>query len=345
METSQLRTSRTGTHTMEWYETVLGKRYRIVARWEYIDSNQAKALLNNQVGVQRNISHAKASSFVQAMHKGEWIQSLAAIHISDTGKLLDGQHRLRAIVDAGRGMFCLVISGHPESTASYFDQGRPRSLENVIKGLGLPNAKEMAATVKMLYQLYDSTLTPPRNEVGKRIAEDNPTLQDAVAKAIRMKEDAHISVPVLAGTYFILSSHHGKERVEEFFEILTLGGSTRKEPNHPITRLFTTIRDEWQKLQVSTDTKALLGGPKQSGGVPGSNYSLPAMRYTLIAWICESFETWMGGSKRLRKMCAMEEVAKYTDAFTEKLRQRLSVRKSYRDDIEDILEEAEDLPF
>jgi len=347
METSQLRTSRTGTHTMEWYETVLGKRYRIVARWEYIDSNQAKALLNNQVGVQRNISHAKASSFVQAIHKGEWIQSLAAIHISDTGKLLDGQHRLRAIVDAGRGMFCLVISGHPESTASYFDQGRPRSLENVIKGQGLPNAKEMAATVKMLYQLYDSTSTPPRNEVGKRIAEDNPTLQDAVAKAIRMKEDAHIAVPVLAGTYFVLSSYYGKKHVDNFFEILTDGGPTRKEHYDPITRLFTTVREEWMKLQVGSDTRALLGGPKQSGGLPGSNNSQPAMRYTLIAWICQSFETWvgLGPTERLRKMCAMEEVAKYTDAFTEKLRQHLNVRKSYQDEIEHILEEAEDLPF
>jgi len=330
---------------MQWYENVLGNQYRVQATWEYIDSDRAKALLSNQVGVQRNISHAKASSFVQAIHKGEWIQSLAAIHISATGKLLDGQHRLRAIVDSGQGMFCIVISGHPESTASYFDQGRPRSLENVIKGQGLSNAKEMAATVKMLYQLYDNTSTPPRNEVGKRIAEDNPTLQDAVAKAIRMKDDTHIAVPVLAGTQFVLSRCYGKERVAEFFEILTLGGPTRKELNHPITRLFHTIRAEWEKLQISTDTKALLGGPKQSGGLPGSNNSQPAMRYILIAWICESFETWMGGRKRLRKMCAIEEVAKYADTFTTKLRQHLNVRKSYQDEIEDILEEAQDLPF
>ena len=257
--------SRTATPTMEWYEYVLGKRYLVQAKWEHIDSVRANALLTNQVGIQRHISHAKASTYIEAMHKNEWIQSMTAIHIADTGKLLDGQHRLRAIVDAGKdNIRCLVISGLPESTAAYFDQGRPRSLESVIKGQGIPNSKEMAATVKMMYQLYHNTATPPRNEVGKRIAEDNINLQISVAEAIRMKDAAHMAVPVLAGTHFVLRSHYSKERVDEFFEILTLGGSTRKEHHHPITRLFTTVQDEWEKLQVSSDTRALLGGHSRS---------------------------------------------------------------------------------
>ena len=338
--------SRTATPTMEWYEYVLGKRYLVQAKWEHIDSVRANALLTNQVGIQRHISHAKASTYIEAMHKNEWIQSMTAIHIADTGKLLDGQHRLRAIVDAGKsGMRCLVISGLPESTASYFDQGRPRSLEAVIKGQGIPNSKEMAATVKMMYQLYHNTMTPPRNEVGKRISQDNKNLQFAVAEAKRMKDDAHIAVPILAGTYFVLRSHYGKELVEEFFEIFTLGGSTRKEPHHPITRLFTTVQGEWQRLQVNSDTRALLGGPKQSGGLPGSNNSTPAMRFTLIAWICQSFETWIGqgDTRRLRQMCENEEVSRYIDAFINKLRQYLKIRTSYQDEIENMLEEAEEL--
>jgi len=339
---------KTETSTMEWYEYVLGNRYRVQAKWEHIDIVRAKALLANQVGIQRHISYAKANTYVEAMHNGEWIQSLALIHIADTGKLLDGQHRLRAIVDAGKdNIRCLVISGLPESTAAYFDQGRPRSLESVIKGQGIPNSKEMAATVKMMYQLYHNTATPPRNEVGKRIAEDNINLQISVAEAIRMKDAAHMAVPVLAGTHFVLRSHYSKERVDEFFEILTLGGSTRKEHHHPITRLFTTVQDEWEKLQVSSDTRALLGGPKRSGGLPGLNNSIPSMRFTLIAWVYQSFETWIGqgDTLRLRKMCANEEVAKYIDAFTRKLRQCLNIRTSYKDEIENILEEVEDLPY
>ena len=338
--------SRTETPTMEWYEDVLGNQYRVQATWEHIDIVRAKALLANQAGIQRPISHAKSSTYVEAIHKGEWIQSLATIHVADTGKLLDGQHRLRAIVDAGKsGMRCLVISGLPESTASYFDQGRPRSLEAVIKGQGIPNSKEMAATVKMMYQIYNSTTTPPRNEVGKRIALDNPRLQSSVAEAKRMKDDTHIAVPVLAGAYFALRSHYGKERVEEFFEILTLGGSTRKEPHHPITRLFTTIQSEWQKLQVSSDTRALLGGPKQSGGPPGSNSATTAMRFTLMAWILQSFDTWIGRghTKRLRQMGGKEEVSMYLNGLTYYLRRHLHVRTSYQDDIENILEEVEEI--
>ena len=338
--------SMTTTPTMEWDEDVLGKQYRVQATWEHIDIVRAKALLANQVGIQRPISHAKASTYVEAIHKGEWIQSLATIHIADTGKLLDGQHRLRAIVDAGKGgIRCLVISGLPESAASYFDQGRPRSLEAVIRGQGIPNSKEMAATVKMLHQLYHNTMTPPRNEVGKRIAQDNINLQVAVAEAKRMKDDAHIAVPILAGTYHVLRSYYGKELVEEFFEIFTLGGSTRKEPHHPITRLFTTVQGEWQRLQVNSDTRALLGGPKQSGGLPGANNSLPSMRFTLIAWICQSFETWIGqgDTRRLRQMCENEEVSKYVDAFTTKLRHCLNIRTSYQDEIENILEEVEEI--
>jgi len=334
--------SRTAAPTMEWHEDVLGKLCRVQATWEHIDIFRAKALLTNQVGIQRFISHAKTNTYVEAIHKGEWIRSLATIHIADTGKLLDGQHRLRAIVDAGKdGMRCLVISGLPESAAPYFDQGRPRTLQAVLQGQGIANSKEMAATVKALYQLYDNTTTAPRNELGKRIAEDNPGLQFAVAEAKRMKDDTHMAVPVVAATYFVLRSHYGQEYANQFFEILTLGGISRKEPYHPITRLFTTIQKEWQKLQVSSDTKALLGGPKQSGGWPFSNSSPPCMRLVLIAWMCQSFETWIGhgDTKRLREMCALEGVPRYIDAFTNNLRKYLRVRKGYQNEIEYILEE------
>ena len=337
--------SKTETPTMEWYEYVLGKRYRVQAKWEHIDIVRAKALLTNQVGIQRHISHAKANTYVEAIHNSEWIQSLAIIHIADTGKLLDGQHRLRAIADAGRGdIHCLVISGLPESTAAYFDQGRPRSLESVIKGQGIPNSKEMAATVKLLYQLYHNTTTPPRNEIGKRIAEDNHLLELSVAEAKRMKDDTHMAVPVVAATHFVLSCRYGRDCVDEFFEILTLGGSTRKEHHHPITRLFTSVKDEWQKLQVNSDTRALLGGPKQAGGLPGSNNSMPSMRFTLIAWMYQSFEAWIDQG-RLRKICAHEEVPRYTDAFTHILRQCLNLRTSYQDEIENILEEIDVVPL
>jgi len=65
----------------------------------------------------------------------------------------------------------------------------------------------------------------------------------------------------------------------------------------------------------------------------------------LIAWICQSFETWIGqgDTRRLRQMCENEEVSRYIDAFINKLRKYIKIRTSYQDEIENMLEEAEEL--
>jgi len=42
-------------------------------------------------------------------------------------------------------------------------------------------------------------------------------------------------------------------------------------------------------------------------------------------------------------MCENEEVSRYIDAFINKLRKYLKIRTSYQDEIENMLEEAEEL--
>ena len=75
----------------------------------------------------RSIETARVLQYAQDLRRGEWQINGEAIKVADTGRLLDGQHRLMAILEADTPMTTLLITGMPETTQETMDQGRPRS--------------------------------------------------------------------------------------------------------------------------------------------------------------------------------------------------------------------------
>jgi hypothetical protein len=68
-----------------------------------------------------------------AMRRGEWQATHQGIAFSKTGRLLDGQHRLEAIVKSDIEVEVLVVVGLDESTFSVIDGGAKRSIADATK--------------------------------------------------------------------------------------------------------------------------------------------------------------------------------------------------------------------
>ena len=59
----------------------------------------------------REIKQARVDKFTMQMNEGDWQFNGKVIIFSDTGMLMNGQHRLSAVVQSGKTMRTIVIRG------------------------------------------------------------------------------------------------------------------------------------------------------------------------------------------------------------------------------------------
>ena len=96
-----------------------------------ITPNEAsKYLANNPAN--RKINESIVRAMAEDMKAGRWMQTHQGIAISKTGRLLDGQHRLSAVIKAGIPVKMMVTFDVDEKAMDAIDQGRKRSISDIF---------------------------------------------------------------------------------------------------------------------------------------------------------------------------------------------------------------------
>lgn len=90
----------------------------------------SKYLANNPAN--RRISETIVKAMAEDMKAGRWMETHQGIAISKTGRLLDGQHRLTAIIKAGIPVKMMVTFDVDEKAMDAIDQGRKRSTSDIF---------------------------------------------------------------------------------------------------------------------------------------------------------------------------------------------------------------------
>lgn len=100
---------------------------------------------------QRRLSPAHLDRLAQDIRDGRWDENNPQPVIFDeTGNLIDGQHRLRAIAVSGKALWLSVVVGVPESVYKVLDTTMPRSAAHVMAASGHKNTTTRASVVRLL---------------------------------------------------------------------------------------------------------------------------------------------------------------------------------------------------
>lgn len=91
-------------------------------------------LENRNLGKNRNLSLKTAGRYAKAMSDGRWMVTHQGIAFDSDGFLIDGQHRLRAVVLAGVSVEMFVAVGFDSDTFAILDSGRRRQAGQMIAG-------------------------------------------------------------------------------------------------------------------------------------------------------------------------------------------------------------------
>lgn len=117
------------------------------AQLEEITPKKAMRLLKNN-DHNRKLNPRTVNYYAEQMLRGEWVVTGEGISISENGKVLNGQHRLSAIVKAGKPIKMFIFYDMPDSTFDRYDVGKNRSAGDVFFIAGVKNANNVSAMIK-----------------------------------------------------------------------------------------------------------------------------------------------------------------------------------------------------
>lgn len=103
----------------------------------------------------RKMSQSRVSFYARQMIDGEWIMNGQGIIVSNSGNLLDGQHRLMAVAQSGKSvdMLKVVLKGSSDNLTALgmpIDRGKPRTMRDVT-GLDSRDVQIVQAIIRILF--------------------------------------------------------------------------------------------------------------------------------------------------------------------------------------------------
>ena len=123
----------------------------------------------------RPLTEPHVASLVKEMKGGRWKINGDMIRISVDGMILDGQHRLTAVVRSGMTIQSWVIDGLPNDVFDTIDVGKRRSSGDTLVCRGEQNAHRLSAALIMI----DKYMT---GRVEKTVKYSNTEVEGLLAK-------------------------------------------------------------------------------------------------------------------------------------------------------------------
>lgn len=96
-----------------------------------VDENTAREWLES-MAPNRRVSRTNLENLIRAMEEGRWHTDGSPIKFSRSGQLIDGQHRLLAIIHTGMPQTFLVIWGVDDAAMSTLDTGKTRNRADIL---------------------------------------------------------------------------------------------------------------------------------------------------------------------------------------------------------------------
>ncbi|CAA9365156.1 MAG: hypothetical protein AVDCRST_MAG68-5133 [uncultured Gemmatimonadetes bacterium] len=199
---------------------------------ETIDPATAARMLDANVN-NRPLRKRVVDSYAEDMRAGRWIFNGEAIKIADDGTLLDGQHRLAAVVQSGVTVRIAVVRGLPRSAQESMDAGARRTAGDALSLRGEKHSHTVAAVARLILTQGDSVNRQVSNAEQVELINSDPALRWVVGSVVtgELAQLKYVAPTALIGYAYWRLHHVDSYACAEFFQRLaTLSNLHAKSP-------------------------------------------------------------------------------------------------------------------
>lgn len=178
----------------------------------------------------------------QMKQKGAWKETGDPIKFNSDGDLIDGQHRLEALIRANVTLTLHVAENLEKSAFNVLDTGKNRSATDVVSTLGTKYTTAVTGAARSILLLQHGAMGSggDQNKISRTVVITNAKVYDFVKKNQEELEESahemfgvysrfgHIGHTTLTTMHFLIASTN-RTKAEKFFEGYSTGIELTKE--------------------------------------------------------------------------------------------------------------------
>lgn len=202
----------------------------------------------------RNLRQRLVERYARDMKEGAWVYTGESLKFAEDGRLLDGQHRLAAIIESGVEVEIEVIENLPDTAQDHMDTGLKRGANDMLALKGYQNVV-MAAAAARLALGVEAEYGEPANFIAThaeviRWVENNPGIVRSCNYAHQYSRRADCPPSVMAYTHYMMSQID-EEAADQFWaQASTKIGLEEGDPLLALTWKFADIRRNNTRLRA-----------------------------------------------------------------------------------------------
>lgn len=245
----------------------------------------------------RVIRRNKVESFARDMAAGAWNLTGQGVQFDTAGRLIDGQHRMLAVIKSQATVPMLVVYGLDPEVMAVIDTGSARTPGDMLGIIeGTKNAHAVAAIARMAVAWdrgfrWFANYKPTHTEVRDYVSDPRNAHIHRAAEVGVYSRRYVACAPSLIGLAFFLCARVDRVAAEEFFvtQLVESSGLRHGDPAHTLGRRLANDSDRrgstadfnklayiltaWNHYRVGAQITKLQA-PKRSGFTT-ENYPLP----------------------------------------------------------------------
>lgn len=205
-----------------------------------ITPQKAKILLKNNTINRRHENH-HVTFLAKQIENGQWKLNGQSIVVSKNGQLVDGQHRLMAIVKANQSIKTVFCEDAENDCISSIDTGKARSVADVFSINNVKSATQISSLTNHIFRWFVNRcehagglpghIRPSHSKLYSIYCSDKKGIEQANAKS-RTKALSFMNRGECALAIYLLSDLYGAHYVDEFIYYISDGGDYPKSPTH-----------------------------------------------------------------------------------------------------------------
>jgi len=166
----------------------------------------------------RPVAQAHVARLANDMKNGKWKLNGDMIRNSKKGRVLDGQHRLHAIIKAGVAIVSWVMWDVPDDVFDTIDVGKRRSTADTLSCLGAKNTSKLAAAISIIEKYNIGKAESAMEFTNTEIQELYAKYPDVGDYLISPQKTAMLLPPSILNACYYLFCKKDYGMAQEFFE-------------------------------------------------------------------------------------------------------------------------------
>jgi hypothetical protein len=214
----------------------------VAARWLALNENN------------RNIRSKVVESYARDMAAGNWCFTGEAVKFDKDGNLLDGQHRLMAVVRSGATVRLLIISDVDASAQAVMDSGARRSAADSLTLGGTRNASLVASTARLGLVIeagIDHNLQVTHSEIAEYVAH-NPDIHEAASATSGLRKFIRLNPAALSYSWMLLGRVDRAAAVTFFDSLANNATNGKGDPRNTLLRRLQSAGENRERLNSFT---------------------------------------------------------------------------------------------